>query len=161
MRTPYFNGGVRNRVFRQEAMSWIGTPFRHLCHTKQTGVDCVGFPLIVFRVAGLIPFEYYLPHYPLDGGYHGAVSALDAELVRLGCFDRIWQRDCFACPVVLPTVLEGDLFTMQLGRWPYHCALSIGGLSFLHAHPTSGVIQSDLRDATYLKRIRAVWRPVV
>jgi cell wall-associated NlpC family hydrolase len=51
-----------------EARSWAGTPFVDRGTLKMVGVDCAGFPLMVYRKVGLLPKDFVLPAYSPQAG---------------------------------------------------------------------------------------------
>jgi hypothetical protein len=49
------------RIVVNEAISWIGTPYRANCMQKGRGVDCARFGIVPYQVAGLISWGVQIP----------------------------------------------------------------------------------------------------
>jgi cell wall-associated NlpC family hydrolase len=54
----------------------------------------------------------------------------------------------------------GDVLCFRLGRVPHHVGLLIAGNHFVHAIRNYGVIESQLDDPTFGKRLVAAYRPI-
>lgn len=55
--------------FKEELLSWIGTPYRHLCNVKQRGADCTLFIAQAMVNAGFLNRVDY-DYYPRDWHIH-------------------------------------------------------------------------------------------
>ena len=59
---PYFCDNESWRQFKEEALSWEGTPYRHYQAAKKYGADCTMFIGAVYVAVGIlkkISYEYY------------------------------------------------------------------------------------------------------
>jgi len=107
----------------EEAMSWIGTPYRYACGEKGKGTDCSGMVLRIYQdVAGL-----KLPRN----------SAKQAEFCK-----KIGKK----------SVKPGDLVFFATGKNSgkiSHVGIMIDGIRFVHASSRKGVIISDMTTPYY------------
>lgn len=128
-----------------EAMTWLGTPYRHQGSRKGVGCDCLGLVRGVWRaVYGEEP-ERPGPYSP-DWAEAGAGDPL-IEAARRHCAER-----------PLPEVRPGDLLVF---RWrSHHAAKHLGILlphdRFLHAYEGHAVTVSPLI-AQWRRRIAGVF----
>jgi cell wall-associated NlpC family hydrolase len=63
MRWLFMDDKIWNR-YKAELLSWIGTPYRHMCGVKGRGVDCskfIGVSLINVGLLNGFDHEYYPP----------------------------------------------------------------------------------------------------
>jgi NlpC/P60 family putative phage cell wall peptidase len=116
-----------------EALSWLGTPYRHQGMRKGIGCDCIGLVLGVWRtVYGTAP-EWpgtYAPDWAEAGGEERLLAA-----ARRHCIEK--QGAEFSA---------GDLI---LFRWrPHlpakHAAIMVGTDRFIHAYERNAVVVSAL-----------------
>ncbi|WP_048649127.1 NlpC/P60 family protein [Nitratireductor soli] len=121
------------RAVVAEALSWVGTPYRHQASRKGVGCDCLGLLRGVWRA--LLDSE------PEDPGPY------DADWAEAGREDRLLQaagRHCRRRP--LQELTAGNIIVL---RWrPHLPAKHVGILtsaeSFVHAYQGSAVIVSAL-----------------
>ena len=128
-----------------EAMQWVGTPYRHQGSRKGVACDCLGLILGVWRaVYGEEPEQP--GHYAADWAEaSGRESFLEAA--RRNCVEKDPIR-----------VLPGDLI---LFRWrdhlpAKHAGIYAGGDRFVHAYQGSAVTVSALVPQ-WRRRIAAVF----
>lgn len=116
-----------------EALTWLGTPYRHQGARKGVGCDCLGLVRGVWRaVYGREPERPgpYAPDWAEAGGGDPLIEAA--------------RRHCAEKP--LDEALPGDLLVF---RWrPHHAAKHLGillpGARFLHAYEQHAVTVSPL-----------------
>lgn len=116
-----------------EAISWIGTPYRHQGRRKGVGCDCVGLVLGVWRAVLGAPPELpgaYAPDWAEAGGEELFLTAV--------------RRHFFEKPVA--EMAAGDLL---LFRWRPHLPAKHAGIlaepgSFIHAYEAHAVALSAL-----------------
>jgi NlpC/P60 family putative phage cell wall peptidase len=116
-----------------EALSWVGTPYRHQGSRKGVGCDCLGLLLGVWRA--------------LYGVEPEAPGPYAADWAEAGGEDRFLdaaRRHCMAKP--LAELSAGDLV---LFRWrPHlpakHAGIMVGPERFVHAYQGSAVVVSAL-----------------
>jgi cell wall-associated NlpC family hydrolase len=148
-------------VLRQEAESWIGTPFRPHSKAKgiSGGVDCVGLcEGILCPVIGEDSFSF--PRTPMDYSMHNDSSVLldylrgkvasDAESDRL--------RAIFAEIPNGETVMPGDLVAFKIGKCAHHLAVALSHRHIIHCFTGRSVDVANLQDSTFAKRIEAIFR---
>ncbi len=128
-----------------EALTWVGTPYRHQGRRKGVGCDCLGLLIGVWcEVYGAAPEE------------PGPYAADWAEAGGADSFLGAARRHCREKP--LSEMGEGDLI---LFRWrPHlpakHAAILISPDRFVHAYEGSAVVVSTLVPQ-WRKRIAAVF----
>lgn len=103
-------------ALREEALTWIDTPFHSNQKSKGTGADCIGLIVGIAEACG-IPLEYW-NNYSLrpDG-------TLEKELRRQMIF-----RGRHAVPEI------GDVILMSFEQTPHHVAMHIGGGEIIHSY---------------------------
>ena len=95
-----------------EAMTWLGTPWRHMARLKGVGVDCANLPIAVYGACGLIePFDP--PPYPRDWHIHRNEERIVPVIERFG-------REID--PAQAQTA---DLLVFRIGRVFSHCAIVV------------------------------------
>lgn len=116
-----------------EALSWLGTPYRHQGGRKGVGCDCIGLVRGVWQaVYGRTPEEPgpYAPDWAEAGGVDRLLAAA--------------RRHCVERPV--GDLRAGDLI---LFRWrPHlpakHAAITVEADRFIHAYERNAVVVSAL-----------------
>ncbi|MGB3389823.1 MAG: NlpC/P60 family protein [Pseudaminobacter sp.] len=116
-----------------EALSWIGTPYRHQGSRKGVGCDCLGLVLGVWRAVYDCEPEYPRP-YAADWAEAGGQDLL-LEAARRHCREKALSR-----------IVSGDLI---LFRWrPHlpakHAGILVGQDRFIHAYQGQAVVVSAL-----------------
>jgi len=66
---PIFDDDRQWLRFKQELLSWMGTPYRHLAHSKGGGADCTQFIAGAMLNIGLLTSVDY-DYYPKDWHIH-------------------------------------------------------------------------------------------
>lgn len=126
------SGDIREKILA-EAMSWVGTPYRHQGSRKGVGCDCLGLVRGIWRnVYGAEPEEAgaYSPDWAETGGKDRLLEAARRHAVEKLIADAV----------------PGDLIVF---RWrPQHAAKHLGILTgdneFLHAYEGQAVMISPL-----------------
>lgn len=130
----------------REAVSWIGTPYRHQADRKGVGCDCLGLVRGVWRA--LYGFDLEPPGaYAADWAEAGGQERLIAGARR--CFREKLPADAEA----------GDLL---LFRWrpqlpAKHAGILIGKASFVHAYQGGGAVVLSALVSQWRRRIAAVF----
>jgi NlpC/P60 family putative phage cell wall peptidase len=111
-----------------EALSWIGTPYRHQASLKGVGCDCLGLVRGVWRAFHGVEPEP-LPAYTVDW----AEASGRETLAEAGARHLI--------PVSVDNAMPGDVL---LYRWRHglpakHAAILVPGERFVHAHQGAAV----------------------
>jgi len=119
-----------------EAMTWLGTPWRHRGRVKGAGVDCAQFIIKCYAGAGLID-DFDTGEYPRDWHIHR-----DEE--RFLTFVPRFAREIDAADVG-----SGDLILCKIGRVFSHGVIVTAWPQGIHAAVNAGmVVLCDLdRDA--------------
>jgi cell wall-associated NlpC family hydrolase len=128
-----------------EALTWIGTPFRHATRIKGLGVDCAN--LLTAAFASVV--DVVVEPYPADWFLHSDRERL-IEVIQVHA-----QR--IDGPVAL-----GDLATFRFGRTVSHAGIvvSVDPLQMVHAYrPMRGVERHDIGVGSGLaSRLDGYWR---
>ena len=88
----------------QEALTWVGTPFRFACLQKGKGADCAEYAIQPYKVAGLIELGINVPRQLRDW-------LLAGKEVDPTVFRRFIER--FAVRIPYEQKLPGDLVTFN------------------------------------------------
>ncbi len=149
MTPSFYDTPEKQARLAEVARRWLGTPFHpHAC-VVHAGVDCVNLLGAIFTESGALD-GWEFPAYTMDGGDHRGESQvihwLDGNS-RFKCLDDEARQ-------------PGDVLCFRLGRVPHHVGLLIAGNRFVHAIRNYGVIESQLDDPTFGKRLVATYRPI-
>jgi len=148
-RIPVYQSEAMQRSLHAVALSWIGTPFiGHAC-IKGAGVDCVHLVANVLIEAGC-KFVFNPPPYSLDGGHHLGLSKIVTWIEGSGHFNIIPDF-----PVNI-----GDVLLFRIGKVAHHIGVKVTPATFLHALRKHGVIESNVGDPTWARRLTCAYRPM-
>lgn len=152
----YFSTPDRVQALQASVLSWIDTPFAaHSC-VKGAGVDCVRFASAVMAECGVLR-QLEFPQYTIDGGLHRERSQVLEWLDARPEFAPVANAKMGDC-------LSGDIlaFASARGAVEHHVGVYLGGKSaeFANAMIKYGVKVRTLRDGTWIRLLRAVYRPV-
>lgn len=175
----YFDDLTAARALREEALSWVGTPFREYYQQEGEvvdlkgmagGIDCVGLVQEIMRRTGAseaFVFQRESADYQshrlgekildwLRGKMDDPQSKRLAEiLVELklpeGITDptRVMPGDYFK---------PGDILVMQHGSLFHLPVIYDNALHFVNAIPRRGVIEGTIQDSSYNAHLVAVFR---
>lgn len=161
---PYFAGWSRVEMLRLAAESWIGTPFIPFAAVRGAGVDCVNLCAELLKASGFQPPSANTwPRYAMDGGKHNRESQLIAWLHANKQFAPVWNRTLWTLgtPAYDASIaMPGDVLCFTIGRSAHHAGLLIGGTKFIHCLFARKVMFASLADATFKRRLTAVYRPL-
>lgn len=152
----YFGSPERVQALEASVASWIDTPFAAYSCVKGAGVDCVRFAAAVMAECGVMR-EIVFPAYTIDGGLHRDRSQV---------LEWLNGRPEFAVMpgAKLADCLPGDIlvFASSRGAVEHHVGVYLGGRSaeFANAMIKYGVKVRTLRDGTWSRLLRVVYRPV-
>lgn len=140
------------------ADSWLGTPFRPHANVKGAGVDCVNLAIAIYREAG-IPLEVTLPQYGMtDWRFRNGPGPCRLWLDACPLFACVWKTED---AVSMPALSTGDCLLIRVENSDHHLGIVVDDSQFVHAIRDYGVMFSAIYDATYLRRLVAVYRPKV
>lgn len=129
-----------------EALSWVGTPYRHQASCKSAGTDCLGLLLGVWRALyGGLPED--VPAYSADWSEPQGCEALLAAATR----------HLRAKPIDQSAAGDVVLFRMRQGHVAKHLGIQVQvapSPSFVHAYSGHGVVVSDF-SRPWLRRVAA------
>jgi cell wall-associated NlpC family hydrolase len=103
-----------------EAMTWLGTPWRHRGRVKGAGVDCAQFVIKCYAAAGVIE-DFDTGEYPRDWHIHKT----DEWFLRF--------VPSFARQIEAADVGPGDLVLFKIGRVFSHAAIVVTWPQGIHA----------------------------
>lgn len=157
-KTPrsWFLPAQRVELLRACAASWIGTKFHPNGEVKSAGVSCQKFPGCLYKEVGFLPAGVGIPDGPIDWSRANTDSLIATHI------DEAMQK-YFAPVEIVPGSVPrpGDLVGFQgRGMGCVHHLGIVLGISFVHVVKHHGVIESMLQDATYVRSLRRVWRPI-
>jgi hypothetical protein len=141
--TEYFSVSVNQSRLKEEALSWVGTPFHAngFVKGKNGGVSCVG---LIYRIAieiGLITeIEVAPPTGPIAWHQHNEHSLLN-EFFRTPKIRKNLKIIEFE-----GGVMTGDLLPLKVGKTENHLSQFIDEDHVIHCHRKDGVIVSSLVD---------------
>jgi cell wall-associated NlpC family hydrolase len=155
VRTLWFRSDRPDRLaaLQKEAARWEGTPFLpNSCSPgPKGGVCCHKLVGALYRAAGTLLVE--LPDAPAAHARFNATSIIEPWLDGRNEFERI--------PVpVAQEIIPGDLLGFRLLRILHHIGVCIEPGVFLHTIEHLGTVRSAIEDATWRRRLMAIWRPV-
>ncbi len=134
------------------AATWIGTPFVPNARIKRGGVSCQMLAAEIYRECGALTGDEAdgVPEGPMDWSNANNTSLIEAWLDdmphRFAPVERPWK--------------PGDLIGFRLGGCLHHLGVDVGGGRMIHCLRPDGVRYNRIDDATYLKRISRIWRPI-
>lgn len=149
----FFANAEHNRVgtLLDSAASWVGTPFCPNAKIRGGGVSCQMLAGEIYRECGFFTDEL-IPEGPMDWGNASTESLIARWVESLpGKFNERNVHD-----VRYP----GDLIGFKLGGCVHHLGVMLTGNKFIHCLPKAGVMLNRIDDATFLKRVSRIWRPV-
>ena len=123
-------------AIRAEALTWVGTTFRHGASLKGIGVDCIHLVGAVLRAVGLLNDSALIPSYPPDWFVHR-----DQERLLDGLREH--------CDEVQEPWQVGDILVYRFGRAASHCGLYVGEGQIIHA-ATRDQVRCDPVDSAAL-----------
>ena len=122
----------------KEALSWIGTPYRHHAMVKGTGVDCAMILIGIYKNCGLIN-EVNLPYYSPQWHLHRDEEKYLETISK------------YLKPTTDPK--PGDVALFKFGRTVSHSAIVIDYPQVVHAYNRSGVILDDATNGKLAGRL--------
>ncbi len=134
------------QVLRLAAEGWHGTPFIPLHGQRGVGVDCANLVYGVLLDAGVELPDVGAPTFGFspDSNYLEDLNGLCARLPFLSRAE--------------PPILQGDVLVFQVSSMRQHMALALSPELMLHTWPSRGVIESDLRQSIWQRRLVSIFR---
>lgn len=141
----------RRKKVVDEAISWIGTPYRTNARVKgkDGGVDCLTFLADVFANAGEIE-RLPIPRYPHDFHLHSK------EEYYLNGKDETPGILSFCDEVEDVNPLPGDVYLFKFGHSFSHSAIVVDYPVIIHAWLRRPVSRDDVNRRTVLNRVHEV-----
>lgn len=137
----HFSDDATWDAFEREAMSWLGTPYRHCTAVKGRGADCtlwIGSCWVAVGILKKLSYHYY----PKDWYVH----RVDERILE-GLYSHFREHAVEGFSIKRYTPEEqpkrGDVLSLSINcaeRVSNHAALYLGGDKVLHAAPRQGVI---------------------
>ena len=132
-----------------EAMSWCGTPYRHMGDIKGIGVDCAMLLIRVYGALGFVPSDYDPRPYSPEWYFHRT------EELYLAGMEKYSHR--VECPQ------PGDIAVYRFGKTASHGAIIVDNQCVVHAHrPDRSVTMAEMRAGIFLdpkgkSRLHSYW----
>lgn len=125
-----------------EAMSFVGTPFRHKADIKGVGTDCAGLIVSVMRNAGILPPYFKLGDYNYQHALHHSEELYTQELSR------------YMKPIPESEALPGDVVMFHHGKTFSHSGIVITWPRIVHAVRWGVCLADGLKDSAVQGRRR-------
>lgn len=109
----YFENKEKQNELKDVLEGWVGTPFRHHCHVKGMGCDCIGLPIGVYKELGILNKDFKVPDYARDWHLHKS-----RELLLEGVRNTLSVDD-----VELKNIKNGDLVLYRFGKASAHIGI--------------------------------------
>jgi cell wall-associated NlpC family hydrolase len=146
----FYNTEERINILREEAESWVGTPYKHRTGVKGRGVDCIFFVIACLEASGGLQGRIIkAPNYAKDWGLHRGEELLKKELKRQfpvyelnGDFDS--------------QIYSGDIVLYKFGRQSCHAGLYIDGIVY-QCLARCGVRDTSYGSPDFKKRVTDVY----
>jgi cell wall-associated NlpC family hydrolase len=155
----YFSIPENAQKFKEEALSWEGTPYHYRACMKGRGADCTSFVGGVFKNLNLIS-HYEVKYFPYDWWLH----IHEQELIKYILEHKKHLREDLDLRLVdlnSEDLLVGDILTMSMvfsaRDIANHTALYLGDNTIIHAITDDKIRISYLYDY-FKKRIIGVVR---
>jgi len=151
----YFADDEKWKRYERILLSWLGTPYKHMCHVKKRGVDCallLGASLLELGVLKELSYSYY----PRDWALH-----MKKELV-LNYFQKHWKllKDGVEAKELsdLDNFYRGDVLVYALTKLDVsnHVGIYLGDEKQITVLYRTGVIIRPIR--FWRRRLRHVFR---
>jgi len=127
------SGSIERAAIVAEAMSWLGTPYRHQASLKGVGCDCLGLVRGVWRALYGMEPELAPPYTPDWAEARGEETLAGAA--------RRHMAEIAAGEAAAGDVL---LFRWRYGLPAKHAAILIAPGRFIHAHQGAAVATASL-----------------
>jgi len=149
---PFFNNPEKIARLQFHALEWLDTPFMPNAAVKGRGVSCQMLTGTIYQELGVLPAGCTIPAAPMDWSRAQTDSLLEKAVAGWPQFVSLLAGE--AAP--------GDLLGIQIGGCVHHCGIVLGvDGKFIHCLRGHGVVLSNVRDASYLQRIKKIWRPML
>lgn len=140
--------------FRQaiadEAVTWIGTPYRSAGRVKGAGVNCAQFLFVVARNAGVLDVSAPEPKwYTPQLATHSREERLIAYVLAYGAREISEEE-----------IQTGDIVLYKSGLSHGHAALVLDWPTIIHVLPAFGCQKTNSKDgglARYSQRFFSLW----
>lgn len=146
---PYFDSPEKIARLQFHAGEWIGTPFMPNACIMGAGVSCQKLVGALYQSAGFVAGEL-VPDGPMDWSHAQTESLVEQFMDARRDFSQVtaWQ--------------PGDLLGIKIHGCIHHCGVVVcTSGKFIHCLRGRGTIFGNARDATYLQRIKKIWRPML
>ncbi len=143
---PDRNASVAAAAAEAEALSWIGTPYRHQGNRKGLGCDCIGLVRGIWQALYRSAAEHPGPYQPDWAEGSGGEMLLHG--IRRHCEEK--------------SLAAGQSGDLVLFRWRPHLPARHAGIlvhdeSFVHAYEGAGAVVRSALVPQWRRRIAAVF----
>jgi len=180
----YFDHPLAAMKLREEALSWLGTPFSEYdqetieearklqpqLEVKGGGIDCIGLVQEIFsRIGATDKFIFkrtsadYQSHQTGDkilDWLRGKVDDPQSKTLAQILVELSIPEEVIDSKAVTPRDFfkPGDILVMQHGSLFHMPVIYDNDLHFVNAIPRLGVVEGTIQDSTYSKHLVAVFR---
>jgi hypothetical protein len=152
---PFFTSVESLLKLEQVAESWRGTPFMPNAAIKGAGVSCQKLVGAIYKECGVIPADCQID----DGPMSWSNAHKDSLIVKF--MDDLCDAGYFQKLADGSVPRAGDMLGFLYLGCVQHCGVVFrSDLEFVHVFRQQNVMYSRYYDATYLKRLRNIWRPL-
>ncbi|MDL2275564.1 hypothetical protein LJC22_05520 [Desulfosarcina sp. OttesenSCG-928-G10] len=145
MKKPFFED--KQELLVSTLTQWMGTPWRHHCHVKGRGADCIGMVYgVMTETRAMAPVE--IPKYPRDWHLHNDNQLL---IAGLRCIPELIE--------VLPTdpMMNGDILVFRYGKSSSHTGIFCNR-QIWHLPTDLTTVRSPFNERQYRDRLTHVFR---
>lgn len=132
---PAFEDENLWRIFKEELLSWEGTPYRHLQMQKHRGVDCTLLMCSALKKAKILT-EIEVPEYYPKDWYSSGMDVIEKSFAlnfNTHCNEKYeWQR----YNGIGNLVGDVELFSFHKNNILHHSAILLEGNKIYHCTPT-------------------------
>lgn len=146
---PYFGSEERQKALFQELEEWKGTPWRHACHVKGAGTDCIGFVYQALVNLGVVdPAITEIPVYNRDWHVHNDEELLYNGMKATPGLEEIDKE---------APRLSGDLWLFHFGKAASHVGIWFDKRIY-HAVTKLKVISSSCNEGIWADHLKFRFR---
>lgn len=135
-------------ALREEAATWLGTPFAPNSSSKGRGVSCQKLAGCLYAACGFDLPE--IPDASISQARFSRVSLVEPWFDSRPEFERI---DAYS------VIEAGDVLGFRIGDIVHHLGIAIDHSLFIHTIEGVGTTIAQIEDSTWRSRLVCIWRP--
>lgn len=114
----FFEDVEKDKKLGRILEEWLGTPFRHRCHIKQKGTDCIGLAIGVFKEMEVLKVDFKPIEYNPDWHIHNGKELLLEGVKKVLDVEEVEN---------LEDVRNGDVCLYRFGKAAAHAGIYYNG----------------------------------